>query len=115
SLLRLQATGNGIELDITSRATSTLTAERPAVTPVQKAPAAATRLAARRPRLKRESRFRIRDDSEYDWYGNVGVHRPTVDRFTRRIADAAWDRADLFNLRLRGEKLATVNDFGELL
>lgn len=117
SLLRLQPTSGGIEVDITTPATTTLTADRRPWSPPPRpvTPSLSRAAAPRRERKRREERFRIRDASEYEWHGDVGIHRPSVERLRRRIDAADWDPPHLFDLRLRGELLASVNDFDELL
>jgi hypothetical protein len=66
-------------------------------------------------RQLREERYRLRDRSEYRWDGVVGIHRATLDSFASAIEKGGWDREELFRLRVRGEQLAAVNDFDELL
>lgn len=78
---------------------------------------AATATPARRTRRARvqSDRFRMRPESEFDWAGRVGIHRPTIDRFREQISQQGWDPAEMVALRVEGERLAAVNDYEDLL
>lgn len=69
----------------------------------------------REQRRLREERFRVRQHDEFEWRNGVGVHRPTLQRFSQQLEKGGWDPAELVALRLRGERLAAVNNFEELL
>jgi superfamily II DNA or RNA helicase len=76
---------------------------------------AATRGRQKATRQLREDRYRLRERGEYEWTGSVGVHRGQRDALVKNIEAAGWDDAEVFDLRVRGETLAAVSDFGELL
>lgn len=75
---------------------------------------------APRPRVRRPkapNRFRHRDRTEFDWSADnlVGLYRESVTRLVESMENGGWDDPDLFELRLRGEELAAVSSFDELL
>lgn len=68
----------------------------------------------RKPRLHGR-RYALRDRREYCWDDRVGIHNDTIENFLDAIKKRSWDSATMFDLRLRGEKLAVATGFDELL
>lgn len=66
-------------------------------------------------RSTRQDRYRLRERGEYDWRDGIGIHKATLDAFRNHVEAGGWDSSELFRLRLAGEELAAVNDFGELM
>lgn len=73
------------------------------------------RKAARRRTVDRQ----FHADSEYDWHtkenGSVGFLTSAREFLTEQLQGAGFDTLDLVKLRLQGEKLATLDNFDELL
>lgn len=87
-------------------------------TPKAKQSEAAPKAKKRKARAQ-SNRFRMRPESEFDWSGpktgRIGIHRPTLDRFREQVKAQGWDEAKMVATRLRGERLAAVNSYDELL
>ena len=66
-------------------------------------------------RSTRQDQYRLRERGEYDWRDGIGIHKATLDAFRDHVDAGGWDSPELFQLRLAGEELAAVNDFGELM
>lgn len=66
-------------------------------------------------RARDPERYRIPQRDEFEWVDGVGIHRPTSERFVSELRSGGWDPAASVSLRVRGERLAAVNDFEELL
>jgi superfamily II DNA or RNA helicase len=60
-------------------------------------------------------RFRNRHDDDFRWFGPIGLHEPTLDRFVNNLSAGGWDAKDRFKLRIEGERLAAVSSFKELI
>ncbi|OBK27430.1 helicase [Mycobacterium asiaticum] len=74
--------------------------------------------AARKSRKKTVDR-QFHPDSEYDWNakenGAVGFLKPARDLLSEQLTAAGFDTLELVKLRLQGERLATLDNFTELL
>lgn len=86
--------------------------------PAAAAPAAA-RPATSVPRAPRRAnrgeRYRLRQRDEYQWYDGVGFLRYAQDNLRSALQRRGWDPPEDVALRLTGERLATLDQFDELL
>lgn len=117
-LLRLERRDGDLRLEIAERGRTSIDMDRRPAPPPDRRPQPRTEptsRTARRRRKLRDDRFRLKTHAEYRWVGPVGLHQPTSALFTQRIGEAGWDRAELLELRLEGERLAALDNFEELL
>ncbi|MGN9911103.1 SNF2-related protein [Phytohabitans sp. LJ34] len=74
----------------------------------------ASQLRARR-RASSGARYRLRQREEYAWHGDVGFLREARSSLLEALRSRGWDPADAVQMRLEGERLATLDQFEELL
>lgn len=76
-------------------------------------------VSARRARLAQSAARRFSTDDEYDWgrrsVPTIGFHVEARRDLTEQLRSGGFDTEELVELRLRGEELATLDDFEELL
>ena len=60
-------------------------------------------------------RQKIRDRSDFEWVGPVGIGKESVASLNQNLKAAGWDDPAQFELRVDGEQLAAVTGFDELL
>lgn len=110
-LLRLRAVDQVYRLAVLPPGTATLINDRD----VPRKKTRAARKAARRRTVDRQ----FHPDSEYDWSTKenraVGFLTSARELLTEQLEGAGFDTLDLVKLRLQGEKLATLDNFDELL
>jgi superfamily II DNA or RNA helicase len=118
-LLRIERRGTGLSLRILPPGTRlAVTATRIAVTTTQPRPASApvTGPSADRARQRRAgNRYRLRQRDEYAWRDGVGFLRDSRGHLLDALGKGGWDPAGAVRLRLDGERLATLDQFDELL
>lgn len=69
----------------------------------------------RRRRRRSSDRFKLPARREYEWHGEVGVLKASLEGLRKAINGKGWDDPKTFALRMRGEKLAAVSGFEELI
>ncbi|MDN2495141.1 ATP-dependent helicase [Nocardia nova] len=112
-LLRLRAVGSVYRLVLLPPGT-------PAQISVTAAPVTPAK-SSQQTRLRRKATVdrQFHADSEYDWtssQGNtIGFLKEARNLLGEQLKAAGFDPAELFELRLQGEELATLDDFEELL
>ena len=92
-------------------------AARSMIAPSKEAPAGAGALLNNEPARRRgtSNRFRLRQRDEYAWRDDVGVLKTSRTHMSGALKNRGWDPADAVRLRLEGERLATLDQFDELL
>ncbi|MEU0553263.1 helicase-related protein [Dactylosporangium sp. NPDC006015] len=80
-------------------------------------PAAPARSGRRRlaRRATRGGRYRLRQPEEYTWHGNIGFFKEAQSHLLKALRERGWDPVDAVEMRLEGERLATLDQFDELL
>ncbi|GAA1817468.1 DEAD/DEAH box helicase family protein [Planosporangium flavigriseum] len=115
-LVRLEARDGGqLELVVLADrgaafSTRSLLGASPAVPPQRtQAPAKRTR------RANRSGRYRLRQRDEYAWEGGIGFLKEARAHLVNALKTGGWDPAEAVEVRLEGERLATLDQFEELL
>ncbi|WFE36633.1 SNF2-related protein [Micromonospora sp. WMMD975] len=70
---------------------------------------------ARQRRASTGGRYRLRKREEYTWRGEIGFLNTARTHMTDALRQRGWDPAEALRMRLVGERLATLDQFDELL
>ncbi|MGW3808285.1 SNF2-related protein [Micromonospora sp. NPDC005113] len=111
--IRLVVLAPGARLSVTPRLPGT--AATPGATPVALGAAAARSSTRRERRGSTGGRYRLRQREEYAWQGDIGFLLSARTHMTGALHNRGWDPADAVRMRLEGERLATLDQFDELL
>ncbi|MEV5693054.1 SNF2-related protein [Micromonospora globbae] len=111
--LRLVISAPGARLSYALSVPGALVATR--ATPAASGAAAARSAASPRRRASTGSRYRLRQREEYAWHGKIGFLKSARNHVVSALKNGGWDPADAVELRLEGERLATLDQFDELL
>lgn len=114
-ILRLHRSGDRFELELVPISESTT---RRVLTDVDRPRRPTTRQPRSGPRRvsnARKDRYRIRAHDEFTWDGAIGISRSSIDNAREALLTGGWDSLAGYQLRLRGEHLAAVSGFEELL
>lgn len=87
----------------------------PVTRPAASGAGGADRARARRRTANPGARYRLRKRDEYTWHDDIGFLRAAHDHVARALHDGGWDPAEAVAARLEGERLATLDQFDELL
>ncbi|MGR6320060.1 SNF2-related protein [Micromonospora soli] len=83
--------------------------------PAASGAAAARSAASPLRRASTGGRYRLRKREEYAWHGKIGFLKSARKHAVGALKNRGWDPADAVELRLEGERLATLDQFDELL
>ncbi|MFI1996074.1 SNF2-related protein [Actinoplanes sp. NPDC020271] len=86
----------------------------PPVAPMPAGAGAAAESRTRR-RISTGARYRLRQRDEYTWREGVGFLDTARENLRTALENGGWDPADAVRTRLEGERLATLDQFDELL
>ncbi|WP_146228156.1 SNF2-related protein [Micromonospora sp. S4605] len=111
--LRLVVSAPGAHLSFAAGLPGAVVAAR--ATPAASGAAAARSVASPRRRASTGSRYRLRKREEYAWQGQIGFLKSARNHAVSALKNRGWDPADAVELRLEGERLATLDQFDELL
>lgn len=120
-LVRLRSVGDVYRLQLLPPGTSSIGArEARRFDPAAREEARAERALQQRRKKRRHSAERtFHADADYDWgrttQPKVGFLTSARDGLAEQIRSAGFDTRELVRLRVRGEELATMDDFEELL
>jgi len=114
-IVRIHRHGESFELELAATAQSVIDRPRTAGPTTPLVAKNATPVGPRRVRIARKDRYRIRARREFTWNGRVGVSKSSIKAAKAALAEQGWDSAAGYELRLRGEELAAVSGFEELL
>ncbi|MFI7207740.1 SNF2-related protein [Micromonospora aurantiaca (nom. illeg.)] len=84
-------------------------------TPTASGAAATRSVVVPRRRPSTGGRYRLRQREEYVWQGKIGFLRSAREHAVQALKNRGWDPAEAVELRLEGERLATLDQFDELL
>lgn len=108
---RVSRDGDLIRLIVSARGATVL---RPPIEQPESVPPTRTK-GTRRRRSAAQPLYEARREEDFDWLGNVGLHRESTRTLVHQMEKGGWDPLEDFELRIAGEELAAVNDFDELL
>ncbi|GII25716.1 helicase-related protein [Planosporangium mesophilum] len=115
-LVRLERRDGGqIELVVLANRGSTLSTGFHWAAPPAVAPQRAAAPARRTRRTNRSERYRLRQRDEYGWEGGIGFLKEARAHLLDALRTGGWDPAEAVEARLEGERLATLDQFDELL
>ncbi|MEU4772679.1 SNF2-related protein [Micromonospora sp. NPDC023644] len=111
--LRLVVSAPGVPLSYAVRLPGAVVAA--SATPAASGAAAARSAASPRRKASTGGRYRLRKREEYTWQGHIGFLKSARKHAVGALKNRGWDPADAVELRLEGERLATLDQFDELL
>ncbi|MFG2109823.1 SNF2-related protein [Micromonospora chersina] len=111
--LRLVVSAPGARLSSATRLPGVVVAAPAA--PVAKGAAATAAAARSQRRASTGGRYRLRKREEYAWQGEIGFLKSARQHAVGALKNRGWDPADAVQMRLEGERLATLDQFDELL
>lgn len=112
SMLRIHHASGNYEAELVASNRSVI--DGPIGTP-RRAERTAELVEPRRRVPRRNDRFRVRRKREFTWEGNVGISDASIRGLEKSLNSNGWDTREDFELRERGERLATVSGFDELI
>ncbi|MGC5021334.1 SNF2-related protein [Micromonospora sp. DT47] len=111
--LRIVVSAPGVRLSSAARLPGAVTSGPR--TPVASGAASARSAARPQRRASSGGRYRLRQREEYAWQGEIGFLKSARTHVVGALKDRGWDPAEAVEMRLEGERLATLDQFDELL
>ncbi|MGW3606531.1 SNF2-related protein [Micromonospora sp. NPDC005161] len=111
--IRLVVLAPGTRLSVAPRLPGV--ASTPGAGPVAAGAAAVRGDTGRARRASIGGRYRLRKREEYVWQGEIGFLTNARTNLIDALHNRGWDAADAVGMRLEGERLATLDQFDELL